>query len=192
MHVPSQFEHELQNAFHGKFRLRWSDKRQEFHLEQKVFTGQVIPPPVDNDNNFDTYDDSYIRAKEGYFLVMVIRTGDRMPCPVCGATLSVPVMETREVKCQRCLEHGLDARYIAAYYPLNHVLIDHIRDIDPENGGPIRAGKRLRARQIERDQRQRKSDMDDADFGVLENQEFLESRPWVGFGGNKSRNVMDW
>lgn len=184
--LPEDFSKTLYDTFHGKYRIRWSDKRSEFQLEQKVATGQVLDPPSINPDAitpyYDTYDDNWIRARDGYFYVMSLRNGDRMPCPVCGLTVKVPIMETRESVCESCRNHGRDGRYVAAFYPFNHVLIEHLLDIDPENGGPQRVRARIRAKQIDRKSREFKTELDRSDYAVLENKTQIEQNPMSGYG----------
>ena len=182
----STFVKHLTNDFNGRFRLRWSAKRQEFHLEQRVQTGQIIPPPIDESGRWDTYDDGFVRARDGYLYVMAIRNGDRMPCPVCGLPVAVPVMETRESICDHCRFQGRDGRYIAAFYPLNHVLLEHLRDIDPMNGGPQRVRQRIRARQLDRQSREFKQQLDAAELMVMDDKYQIENRPMVGYGNVKN------
>jgi len=186
--VPSEFEDQLDNVFHGRFRVRWSEKRHEFQLEQKVGTGQVLaPPPLDPDSStdrYDTYSDEWIRARDGFFLVMSLRNGDRMPCPVCGLTVRVPIMETRESHCEFCRDKGRDGRYVAAFYPLNHILIEHIRDIDPYNGGVERRRKRAKQRPNEtKKMDELKQDLDLSDYIVgKDSRNQVEANPMVGYG----------
>ena len=183
MNVPTQFERQLQEEFNGRFRIRWSQKLKEFQIEQKVFTGQIMPPPFDeNKGEYDTYSDEWVRASDGYFLVMSIRNGDRMPCPVCGLTVKVPIMETRESHCQGCIEHGRDGRYVAAYYPLNHVLIEHLHDIDPWNGGPERVRLRMRAKQLAKQDRDMKLVLDEGEERTADDRLQLDQVPMVGYG----------
>ena len=188
--TPSQdFLDQLHDEFGGRFRLRWSVHRQEWQLEQKVATGQIMPPPLINAENsvtegarYDTYDDAWIRASEGYYFIMSLRHGDRMPCPICGLTVPVPVMETRESECEGCRMHGRDGRYRAAFYPFNHILLEHLHDIDPLNGGPLRVRDRMRAKDLVRKERMFRKDLDDADYAVKFNKTQVEANPMVGYG----------
>lgn len=183
--IPDEFASELEDMFHGRFRLRWSEKRACFMLEQKVQTGQLLaPPPIDPDapDHFDTYSDEWIRFRDGYFLTMEIRPGDRMPCPVCGLEVKVPILETRESICFNCVLQGRDGKYKAAYYPLNHLLLQHIRDIDPYFDTIHNIRKRLEARDRERIARITREQVEKADAVVLDNKNQIEDNPMVGFG----------
>jgi hypothetical protein len=72
-----------------------------------------------------------VRVRDGYSFVMAIKPRDTMRCPACRTTVDMPVCETREVKCPTCAKHGIDARWPAAFYPLNHLLITFLKKIDP-------------------------------------------------------------
>ncbi len=182
MRVPDDFAALLQREFNGRFRLRWSDKRREFHLEQKVYTGQIMEPPMDDSGRWDTFSDEHQRAVDGYMLTMVIRDGDRMPCPVCGATVRVPIMETREAHCDNCKNHGLDGKYKASFYPLNHTLIEHLHDIDPYNGGPQRVRQRMRDKEEKRQARLSKASVDEGQERFLDDKIQAMQTPMVGYG----------
>jgi hypothetical protein len=125
MLAPSSFLDSLHRVFDGRLRCRWSYKRNEFHIEYKVAPGRIVNCPV------ATEDDPAIRARDGYAFVLAVRTGDRMPCPVCGYELKVPLFELAETKCDYCRLSGRDGRYPACYFPLNDRLIDYLRKIDP-------------------------------------------------------------
>jgi hypothetical protein len=135
MEFDPDFARRLRDEFGGRYRMRWSVKRNEWHLEQQVGVGAADPP-----FRVDEGDDSLIRAKEGFAFVMAIRTGTRMPCPTefgpkwdrqeCGFEMKVPIMETREAVCEKCRAEGRDGRHAVAYYPLSDALIQHIRHID--------------------------------------------------------------
>lgn len=193
--APSDFVSQLDAMFHGRFRIRWSDKRHEFQLEQKVHTGQVMmPPPIDPDapDHFDTYSDEWIRARDGYFLTMSLRNGDRMPCPVCGLTVPVPVMETRESMCEHCKAHGRDGRYIAAFYPeWNHILLEHIRAIDPLSSDINRTRKAMRARQIEKMERDNRMAVQMGEDAVIDNKNQVEDNPMTGYGPKTAQHTAE-
>lgn len=192
--VPDDFQSQLDNAFHGRFRVRWSYKRAEFQLEQKVGTGQVLlPPPIDPDAispYYDTYSDEWIRARDGYFLVMSLRNGDRMPCPICGLEVRVPIRETKESHCDYCRSHGRDGRYVAAFYPLNHLLIEKIQDLDPLNGGIGRARRRMLDKRGVAQKAELKQNLDQADYIVTsDSRNQIEGNPHSGYGQKSRGNI---
>lgn len=189
MHIPDRFAEELRLSFGDRFRLRWSDTKHEFHLEQKVRRGLTeLPPETDEFGRWDTFSDDYIRAKDGYMLTMVITQGDRRPCPVCGGDIKVPINETREAHCSRCQTQGRDGKYAVAYFDLSDRLLDHIRYIDPETDGPRRVQERVRARQLAHYARMKQEGLDEADYKVMFNKNQVESNPMTGYGP-KGRQV---
>lgn len=125
MNAPSQFSQLLHQAFDGRLRIRWSSRLNEWHIEQRV--GRPLFPP----HHISEGDDDGIRARDGYHYVMSVRTGDRMPCPECGLQLSVPVMDTWDIKCGYCASKGRTRSVIAGFWPLNDRLIAHLQKIDP-------------------------------------------------------------
>ena len=123
--APEYFVSKLERLFDNRLRIRWSNHRQEWHIEYKVGRGKF--------NKISrTNDDGIIRAQDGYGFFMAIREGDRMPCPKCGATVHVPMFEMAEAVCGYCKMRGDDGRYPAAYYTLegDH-LIQHLIKMDP-------------------------------------------------------------
>ena len=127
MHIPEEFQDRLHAAFDGRLRVRWSEAEGAYHIEQKVARALVnFPATMTNDEA--------IRLRDGYHLIMVVRTGDRMPCPKCRTTLKVPLRATSIVTCETCRQRGLDYRIQAAYFPLDDTLLDHLRSIDPLRG----------------------------------------------------------
>lgn len=129
MNAPTEFTKQLEQTFQGRLRIRWSSKRREFHIEQKV--GRMAPAP----QRISEADDDMIRARDGYHFVMSIREGDRMPCPECGFEIKVPVMDTADIRCTYCEMTGKQTRVVAGFWPLNERLIEHLRKIDPLRGG---------------------------------------------------------
>jgi hypothetical protein len=186
------FHQQLHDQFGGRFRVRWSDKQQEYHLEQKAERGRVdLPPSTDEFGRWDTYDDLYIRARDGYHLIMRIRNGDRMPCPICGLEVKVPVMETRETHCERCRVQGRDGRIAAAFFPLGDRLLEHLRYIDPMSNGPQRAHQRVRAHQLATNERRRKEALDEAEHQVMFNRLQVENTPMSGYGQKTAQRGVD-
>jgi len=125
-HAPSAFVSRLDREFGGRLRIRWSDQREEWHIEQKV--GNAVVPAF----HVSDFDDEAIRARDGYGFVMAIREGTRMPCPRCGSTLAVPALHTAETRCDSCKRMGYGHVYAAAYFPLEgDALIQYLRRLDP-------------------------------------------------------------
>lgn len=128
MDAPTTFTRQLKDEFQDRLRIRWSAKRREFHIEQRV--GRMAPNPC----RIDEGDDDLIRARDGYIHVMSISPGDRTPCPECHFELQVPVMDTADIRCPYCQIKGRTTRVVAGYWPLNERLIDHLRKLDPLRG----------------------------------------------------------
>lgn len=126
--VPSDFARVFFKEF-PDYRIRWSFKKRCWLVEQKCGRGSLKPIHV------DPHDDQLIRAKDGYWLVMEIQPGDRMPCPVCDNTVRVAVRKFAESRCENCIRHGRDGRFMAGYYPFSESLLEHLRHSDPLRGG---------------------------------------------------------
>lgn len=176
---PSGFTAQLQREFGGRLRIRWSDKRGEWHIEQRVGRA-VVPPRFVSD-----YDDDSIRARDGYAFVMAIRPGDRMPCPGCGFTVKVPVMHSGEVRCDYCRSRERDGRYAAAYFPLGTALIQHLRRIDPLLGWNKNLAAEADARNVAV-LRDKEKAVEDAIYGgTSENWKRIAGIPQVGYTGRE-------
>lgn len=132
MHIPESFDVQLKREFNNRFRIRWSDKRGEFQIEQKIAPSQVLEPPLLSDGTWDSWNDDYIRSRDGYWYVMSVRQGDRMPCQQCHTTMKVPIRKTAESLCGGC-----GKKHRAAFYPLDDLLIRHLKWIDPLSDGPV-------------------------------------------------------
>jgi len=126
MDAPREFLKRLESEFRGRYRLRWSNQRGEWLIEEKLQRGEFGSFSLDEES------DVFIRMRDGYGLVCTIRTGDRMPCPRCRTTLLVPVKEFAEVVCGFCKQQGRKATTIAGFFPLNDDLIYHLRRINPD------------------------------------------------------------
>lgn len=194
MQVPERFAAQLRDEFNGRYRLRWSHKFQEWNLEQRVGLGHVDVPWRE-----DPEDDSMIRARDGYWFVMAIRTGETMPCPIiidnhgtrCGAEVKVPIMQTAEAVCVRCQLSGRDGRTAAAYWPLNDALIQHIRRIDAflgHNEDIRRVHDEKNKRLMDVAEKDALNDIDDVSYDLRKTLGGIEQ---VGYGGSIIRPVGD-
>jgi hypothetical protein len=123
--VPSDFASRLDRAFNGRLRVRWSNAKHEYHVEQRVSRALASFPVT-------THDDDSIRLRDGYLYLLSIRPGTQMPCPKCRADLPVPIREIREVTCVVCKLKGQAHRITAGYFPLDDALIDYLKRLDPE------------------------------------------------------------
>ena len=137
MNPPESFARRLRDESGGELRIRWSNARGEWHIEQRVGRAIIEPSPV------SAMDDDHIRATDGYALVLAVRDGDRMPCPDCGCELPVPHLQFAEIKCDWCKMRGKDGRHIAGHFPLGDALLQHLRRLDPKRGWREGEAKRL-------------------------------------------------
>ena len=145
--VPDIFRQRLQSEFPG-YRVRWSLKESCWQIEQPVGGGAL--PPL----RIDPADDSLIRARDGYWLVMKFQPGDRMACPQliqkeprqeCSYSIRVPHRRAAEVACPICRAKGRDGRTIAAYWPFDETLLEQLRLSDPLRGGIQRQSRSAEA-----------------------------------------------
>lgn len=180
-YLPPGFEDRLDSLFDHRLRIRWSDKRGEWHIEYKVARGRVP--------NFraDRRDDNTIRAQDGYMLVIAVRTGDRMPCPKDGYEMKVPVNHMAETKCDYCVLQGRDGRYPAAYFDLeSDHLFTYLKKLDPIRNwrdGMAKQADAANARLLaarERDQ------MNKLEAITKENYKDIVNIPTFGYGGTKT------
>lgn len=157
------FQRQLKSEFDGRFRVRFSERSKSWQVEYKVQPGQVLEPPRNQNGEWDTYDDDWIRARDGYDFIVEVRPGDRMPCPICGLDIKLTPLEMQESVCTNCMLHGRDGRVRAVFYPLNHILIEHLRFIDPLRDGARRAAKAVRERQKAKEEADFKNNLDQID-----------------------------
>jgi|GEM_PF-1751416 len=179
MTLTADFARRIQREFDGRLRIRWSNKRREWQVEQRVSRSQVADAHV-SDN-----DDPAIRARDGYVYVMSIRDGDRMPCPAGdGTTLKVPVGHTGEVTCPECKRWGRTGRYAAAYFPLEgDSLIQYLRRLDPLLGWNRGITKDINAQERAVYESQQRKVSNAIEAGTLENWKRLAQIPQWGYTG---------
>jgi hypothetical protein len=141
--APDWFVEKLRLEFDGRFRIRWSLARKEWVIENKVDRAKVVPKYVRD------IDDELIRARDGYEFVLSVRPGDRMPCrsTKCMATVPVPVFKFAEVRCQSCRT----VHDATGYFPLNDMLLEWLRRIDPDRGGIKRVMQSVDEKMRQRD-----------------------------------------
>lgn len=134
--VPLEFKQRFLSEF-PNYRIRWSLKKQNWMVEQKVDNPDLPFRP-------DLFDDSMIRAKDGYWQVMAFQPGDRMSCPACSFTIKVPMRESAEAVCPQCRLRGRDGRVMAAYWPFDECLIEELKATDPLTWGVGKVDGKLR------------------------------------------------
>lgn len=142
------FHANLEAAFGGRLRLRWSLREGLWQIEQRI--GPRFNRYDTRRRPVDEWFDELVRARDGYTRVMQIAPGTRFPCPECHLPLPAPLFKTEAVKCDHCASKGKDVRVPVAYYPLDGwALIDYLKTIDPERTTPSniqRADARLAAK----------------------------------------------
>lgn len=125
--VPEEFKQRLQEEFGDKIRVRWSDKWNEWHVEQKVRRGLAAPP-----SKVDPYSDDQIRHNDGYMWIMSVKQGSKFDCPQCGLTLHAPTRATEHVVCGHCKLKGYNAHWLACHWPLDETLVQHLKKLQWE------------------------------------------------------------
>jgi hypothetical protein len=179
MEAPEEFTSKLERQFRGRLRIRWSPTKEEWHIEERVGRGVFEVPHKKNT-------DSYARVRDGYAFVMSVKPREWMPCPFCNRKLDVPMFHTGEAVCRSCQGLGREARFRAAFYPLNDSLLRYLRQIDPERANVAQeaadladAANAAREKQRERDTHNHIEDI------TLDNWRRLAQIPGVGYTGKE-------
>jgi hypothetical protein len=176
MYIPDSFASRLKDEF-PNLRIRFSEKRQAFQIEQQI--GRGCLPPI----HIDPHNDDLIRAKDGYWKVCEVRPGTTMPCEQCGSTLQVPPLKFKEVTCAKCVRDGFDGRVVAGYFPLSEILLEHLRFLNPLTGGIER-----NAEMVDRHNKQllasRERDVQNTVESTKDDYGFIAGIPSVGYTGN--------
>jgi hypothetical protein len=150
MQLPEEFEERFNREFNGRYRIRWSDARGEWHLEQKVERGigpGMVPAMPKTKAQYRARFDDMLRARDGYVLTLTITPGDRMPCPRCNSELQVPVKQFKHLRCDYCARRGRSTILAVGHFPFNDDLIYHLRKIDAYNDGIERVDREVKERE---------------------------------------------
>lgn len=146
--VPDRWRQEFLAEF-PEYRVRWSLAEGCWHLEQAYGRGAL--PPI----RIDDTDDTLIRARDGFWLVMKLQPGDRMACPgiiqkvprqVCHASMKVPTRRMGEAVCANCRRKGRDGRTVAGFWPFDATLLDELRRTNPLTHGIIKKAGKVQTR----------------------------------------------
>lgn len=129
---PESFVEKLEREFRGRLRIRWSQERHEWQIEQRIRRG-LFPGVKPTKRGWDESSDRYIRHRDGVVHVLSVRTGTTMDCPRCRTEMKVPFMETHFVHCPLCKLRGFTNAWAVVHFPLGDSLIDYLKKIDPEN-----------------------------------------------------------
>ena len=125
--APEGFRKSLERQFDGRLRVRWSEAKGEWHIEQKMRRSRLAHKRLVGGSYED---DEVVRAADGYAFVLAVRPGNRMPCPKCGKVLGIPELRMKRSTCPLC-----GASFLAVYYPLGDMLLEHLRYTDPYRDG---------------------------------------------------------
>lgn len=130
--APQAFLERLKNEFGEDIRVRWSDKWTEWQVEQKVRRAAAVKP-IGN----DPHSDDNVRWRDGFMWIMSIKNGTKFPCPKCGLTLKAPTRETVYISCEHCRLKGYDHNWIASFWPMDDILIEHLKKLKYELDHPV-------------------------------------------------------
>lgn len=131
-HPPASFVEKLDSEFRGRLRVRWSNQRHGWLIEQKVKRG-LFPGTKPTRKGWDESSDRYAQHRDGYVELMEVRTGTLMECPKCKSELKVPYGFTEVIRCSFCRLRGKEPHIAAVFLPLGDELIDYLKKIDPMN-----------------------------------------------------------
>lgn len=137
---PQDFVNKLEAEFPG-YRIRWSQKRHLWQLEQRC--GRSALPGTYPEDKFD---DGTIRAAEGYWLILEVSPRPYTKCPECGFHFDLPELQIKEAKCDYCISRDLDARWMLGYFPLGEALLNQLRKTDPKRDGIRKLSARVDAK----------------------------------------------
>jgi hypothetical protein len=137
MDAPREFLERFEEEFGRNYRIRWSDARKEWHIEQKMGTG--FPQDFDiSPKNWRDYRVAYderLRARDGYILTLAVSPGTQTRCDECDTWVKVPAFRFETVSCPYCSMKGRKRLMTGGYFPLGESLLEHLRKIDVYNGG---------------------------------------------------------
>lgn len=125
--VPEEFQQRLEQEFGDRLRVRWSNKYDEWHVEQKVRRGLAGFPQGQDQDRFD---DNLIRYADGYMWVMSLKQGSRFSCHICHLPLEAPARKMKMVSCDHCRLKGYDHYRLACFWPMDETLIDELKRLD--------------------------------------------------------------
>jgi hypothetical protein len=184
-----RFNERLQEEFGDRLRLRESKAEEAYVLEQRTHRGKFTPARRKDPTNHSgllpvELDDKFIRARDGYDLILTVTKGTATKCPKCFLPMKVPTMKFGEVGCENCRTRGRRYRYIRAFYPLGESLLDHIKSIAPERGttvSRVKSDDAAQAKSIEDGFKDANNTLGDALF-----EEAIRQIPKVGYTGHEA------
>lgn len=177
-HAPTEFLDRLASTFDGRLRIRWSVAKNEFHIEEKVGRAALAPFRISE------VDDRYIRARDGYTFVMAVKAGTQVPCHTCGLTCKVPALRTAEITCSYCESvKKRRGREFGGYWPLNDVLLDHLRKIDPYRDGHLKAAAEQDLAHVRQEMAHKRATYNHIEAATLDDKYQLFDTPFSGYTG---------
>lgn len=189
MNIPEQFEQRLESEFGGRYRIRVSEARGEFHVEQRIGAGfhpGTIKIAPQSAKQYRARWDDMLRARDGYVLTFIVTPGDRTECPSCHATLHVPVKSLTHLSCPACEVRGKKTTLTAGYWPLNDDLLQHLRRIDAYTGGHERIAADIAKDTAAKSAQQARDLVRDGEAAVRERFKRMVGIPQQGYTGKES------
>lgn len=175
---PQTFERELQARLGSEYRLKWSNRKETFLIEQKIQRGEWDIPSGVRERNPEEYD----RLREGYSLVCEVSPAPTMRCNRCRAILTVPALEWKEVKCLSCYasKERSNTQFYVAYFPLCERLLTHLESTSPKRGYAwVKEMLRENARKRETQQRDWENH---SEAGLKDYMRIIAENPVIGYG----------
>ncbi len=181
--TPETFESELRTRLGRDYRLRRSPLTNRWLIEQHVGRG-IWEEPLND------WDDSAIRARDGYALVCSVYPVPYMLCPICKSQLDLPHLSIGEVHCRRCeIATGETISYFGGYFPLCDALIARLERTSPKRSKAFKAELDDTNRR-RREAAEKATEADVEDIFADHYNRFMD-RPQIGYGGS-IKSTGDW
>lgn len=130
---PDTFEDALQQRLGSDYRLRWSDSRHVWMIEQRAGREEDIPSDalirsdlndVERERRLRETRDQMIRLRDGFTLVMEFNPTTQVDCPQCHFPITLPTLKIAQVRCETCELLGYDRQFVqGGWFPLCDSLI---------------------------------------------------------------------
>lgn len=136
MKVPEWFAEQLRAEQDRTYRVRWSNARSCFVVEQKAGRGLSTPPrrlmkKLERMKEVpDMVEEILTRARDGYLLFLEIFPSGRAGCPKCGAEVKLKPRVWEYAVCPSCAKD-----FPAVWFNLDGAVLEHLRYIDMNRGG---------------------------------------------------------
>lgn len=133
---PETFEHELKIRLGDDYRLRWSDSRHVWMIEQHAGREEDIAPDAlvrpdlddeERERRLRETRDQMIRLRDGFTLVMEFNPTTQIDCPQCHFPVTLPEFKIAQVKCDTCDLLGYDRQLVqGGWFPFCERLLQHL------------------------------------------------------------------